>query len=112
MYHAPGTAASSSAIRGCFCARHGHGAAIRSFSLQVTKSIYTDATAVRPPINHADLSIRRVSPRCRTAMVAGDEQQTLSVSGGRPTGTSHPRRFVASHGVLRGRGLWGRAFGT
>jgi hypothetical protein len=39
---------------------------------------------------------------CRTAMVAGDEQQTLSVSGGRPTGTRHLPALEGSRDMASG----------
>jgi hypothetical protein len=57
---------------------------------------------------HIDMGIAR---KCRTAMVAGDEQQTRSVSGGRPTGTRHlpafggTRRRLVSPRVLGHRSV-------
>src|ERR671918_1715569 len=44
---------------------------------------------------------------CRTAMVAGDEQQTLSVSGCRPTGTRHLPAVGGARTRSSDTTLWG-----
>ena len=53
----------------------------------------------------ADISTWGIAPKCLTAMVAGDEQRTLSVSGGWLAGLATSRRWRATSSER-----WHRAF--